>query len=163
MNNNLSELQKIQLKIFLEYIRVCDKLQLRYFLVEGTMLGAIRHKGFIPWDDDIDVAMPRADYEKFIQNANDIIDKRYKLTTHKDNEHYWMTAILWDTESKVELCNATEKISRNAWIDIIPLDGMPCGSIRQKIHYYHFYLYRALYQAGTKMKKSSTTAVSRER
>lgn len=67
--NKLSDLQKVQLDIFKEFIRVCNLLNLRYFLVEGSMLGAKRHNGFIPWDDDIDVAMPRKDYEIFLEKS----------------------------------------------------------------------------------------------
>lgn len=146
--NNLSGLQKVQLDIFKEFIRICDLLDLRYFLVEGSMLGAKRHNGFIPWDDDIDVAMPRKDYEVFLKKANSKLFTPYHLTTYKDKEHYWMTAILWNTDVRVQLSNATETITKFAWIDIIPLDGMPDNSILQKIHYIHFYLYRALFQAS---------------
>lgn len=146
--NKLSDLQKVQLDIFKEFIRVCNLLNLRYFLVEGSMLGAKRHNGFIPWDDDIDVAMPRKDYEIFLEKANSKFFAPYHLTTYKDKEHYWMTAILWNTDVRVQLNNATETIIKFAWIDIIPLDGMPDNSILQKLHYTHFYLYRVLFQAS---------------
>ena len=63
----MNPLQQKQLDILKAFIRVCDKHNLEYFLVYGTALGAIRHKGFIPWDDDIDVGMPRKDYEKYIE------------------------------------------------------------------------------------------------
>ena len=63
----LEQLHKIQLEILDEFIRICDKHNLEYYLVGGTLLGAIRHKGFIPWDDDIDVAMMRKDYDQFIK------------------------------------------------------------------------------------------------
>ena len=54
-------------EIYEEFAKICDKHGLRYYAFAGTLLGAIRHNGFIPWDDDLDVAMPRPDYEKFIQ------------------------------------------------------------------------------------------------
>ena len=129
---NLSDLQRAQLNLLSVFVSICESEKLRYYLVEGSMLGAIRHKGFIPWDDDIDVAMPRRDYEIFVHKANQLLCNQYKLTTHLDNDHYWMTAILWDNECKVKLSNAVESIIKNAWIDIIPLDGMPEKPIKQK-------------------------------
>ncbi len=60
------ETQLVQLNVLKTFADICDREGLTYFLYYGTLIGAIRHKGFIPWDDDIDVAMPRPDYEKFI-------------------------------------------------------------------------------------------------
>lgn len=61
--------QKVMLEILLEIHRVCEENNITYWLDAGTFLGAIRHKGFVPWDDDCDVAMPRKDYEKFLKIA----------------------------------------------------------------------------------------------
>ena len=63
----LREIQLAELEILIEFDRICKLHNLKYSLAAGTLLGAIRHKGFIPWDDDIDVCMPRPDYEKFIE------------------------------------------------------------------------------------------------
>ena len=146
MNPNLSELQVLQLNLLKEFVRVCNELGLRYYLVEGTMLGAKRHSGFIPWDDDIDVGMPRKDYLRFIEEAPKHLDKRYLVSNYDREDHYWMTVILFDTENKVKLKNASEEIVKYAWIDVIPLDGMPSGALKQKLHFKHFYMYRVLYQ-----------------
>ena len=62
----MNELQNKILEILKVFIKVCDKHNLKYYLKGGSVLGAIRHKGFIPWDDDIDVGMPRKDYDKFV-------------------------------------------------------------------------------------------------
>ena len=77
----MNPLQQKQLDILKAFIRVCDKHNLTYFLVYGTALGAIRHKGFIPWDDDIDVGMPRADYEKYIQLQSEYEGTPYFIQT----------------------------------------------------------------------------------
>ena len=63
---NLEEIHHIELDIMLDIDRVCRNNNLKYTIIGGTMIGAVRHKGFIPWDDDIDIAMPRRDYLKFI-------------------------------------------------------------------------------------------------
>ena len=63
--HKLSSLQRQDLEILKEFQQICNNNGLRYFVVAGSMLGAVRHHGFIPWDDDIDVAMPRTDYDRF--------------------------------------------------------------------------------------------------
>lgn len=63
--NNDQELKQIQIEMLREFIKICKDNDLRYFLLGGSCLGAVRHKGYIPWDDDIDVGMPRSDYKNF--------------------------------------------------------------------------------------------------
>ena len=71
----LEEHQGALYELLLEFDRVCKKLGISYTLFSGTLLGAVRHKGFIPWDDDLDVAMLREDYEKFLKHCDDILNK----------------------------------------------------------------------------------------
>ena len=74
------DLRKLQLKerdILKEFLRICRKYKLRYYCLGGTLLGAVRHQGFIPWDDDIDVAMPRKDFERFLKYAKEELADRY--------------------------------------------------------------------------------------
>ena len=67
--DSLQQCQREALEILLEFQRVCTKLGLKYYLTAGTLLGAVRHKGFIPWDDDIDVVMPREDYDRLVREG----------------------------------------------------------------------------------------------
>ena len=75
----LEKLHQVQLQILADFIKVCDKYDLPYFVVYGTAIGAVRHHGFIPWDDDIDVAMLREDYDEFCKVFQKELGKEYNL------------------------------------------------------------------------------------
>jgi len=79
----LIKLRKVEVEILDEFVRICEKNNFIYFLAYGTLLGAVRHKGFIPWDDDIDVAMPRNDYERFLDLFKENIDPNYCVLSYK--------------------------------------------------------------------------------
>ncbi len=84
----MNDLQQKQLEILKEFIRVCEKHNLTYFLVGGSCLGAARHKGFIPWDDDIDVGMPREDFDKYVELQKEYEGTKYFIQTWKSDPHY---------------------------------------------------------------------------
>ena len=79
MNHNLKIVQSEILKILKIFDEKCNEINLKYYIFYGTLLGAVRHKGFIPWDDDIDITMPREDYEKFISLYRDEFFRGYYL------------------------------------------------------------------------------------
>jgi lipopolysaccharide cholinephosphotransferase len=84
----LEKLQETMLELLDETVRICEAHGLAYFLIGGTLLGAVRHKGFIPWDDDLDIVMPRADYERFTDLCATELDGRYLFQTYRnDPEH----------------------------------------------------------------------------
>ena len=78
---DIREMQQIALDILIYLDKICEKYHLRYFIVDGTLLGAVRHKGFIPWDDDIDVWMPRKDYDKLAEIIEKDGSEYYKFYT----------------------------------------------------------------------------------
>ena len=84
----MNELQQVQLSILQEMDRVCRKNGIRYFLFSGTLLGAVRHKGFIPWDDDIDVVLLRDEYERFIHLPQEEFGPSYFLQTNGSDPEY---------------------------------------------------------------------------
>ena len=143
---NMDLLHQVDLDIVKEVVAICEKHGFTYFMLGGTMLGAIRHKGFIPWDDDIDLGMPRKDYDRFLEIAPKELSKHLKLVNyHTDPEyHYYITRIL-DTETKVE----EERIGNdnrytNASIDIFPVDGTPNNKVLRKIYFFRVLYHRAL-------------------
>src|SRR5574344_610969 len=80
-DDEIKSLKVIEVQLLDEFVRVCDLLHLTYFLCAGTLLGAVRHQGFIPWDDDIDVQMPRKDYEIFAKEASALLNSNYFLAS----------------------------------------------------------------------------------
>ncbi len=122
--DGLKEKELSLLKIFIE---ICEKNGLLYFAVGGTCLGAVRHKGFIPWDDDIDVAMPRGDYDKFVDLAQSQLPKGCFLQTHETDEDYRndYAKIRDSSTTFIETSVAKLHINHGVFIDIFPIDGMP--------------------------------------
>ena len=84
----LKKLQKTELEILKDFVKICDKYNLPYFATGGTAIGALRHQGFIPWDDDIDVCMLRKDYEKFMEAAPQEMGERYVFMTTETEPRY---------------------------------------------------------------------------
>lgn len=119
------ELQKHLLEMMRWFHEFCESHNLRYYALGGTMLGAIRHQGFIPWDDDLDVGMPREDYEKLYTLMKYQTGDRYMLETPYSDapEFNYCFSKLYDTETTL-VENLKYKIRRGLYIDIFPLDGM---------------------------------------
>ncbi len=120
----LNELQQAGLNILKVFITICKKYELTYYIYGGSLLGAIRHKGFIPWDDDVDIAMPRKDFEKFKEIQNELPDYMY-LDTVDRKGHCWTPARIMDTRMVLETGFAVNRANMNVWMDILIIDGVP--------------------------------------
>ena len=121
------KLKEVEIGLLKAFIEVCDNNHLQYYLVEGTCLGAIRHHGFIPWDDDIDVALPRADYNIFLKIAQRELPSYYFLQTiDTDPEYIANFAKIRDCRTTfIESSVKSRKINHGVYIDIFPLDNAP--------------------------------------
>lgn len=122
------QLKYVELELLKEFIRICENLELSYFAVQGTLLGAVRHKGFIPWDDDIDVGMPRTDYEVFVERAPELLPEYYFLQTfHTDPEFYHCFGKLRDNRTTFIENTACKlkRMNQGIFIDIFPFDYYP--------------------------------------
>ena len=121
------EHKKIQLDILKFVADFCEKKGLRYFLSDGTMLGAVRHKGFIPWDDDIDIKMPRPDYNRMMRIFNEECgSERYRLINPRDKDaHHYFVKIIDTKTVKIEVEHDYSTGFLGADIDIFPMDGSP--------------------------------------
>ena len=123
----LEEKKEISLDILLFFHDLCSKNDLHYFLAYGTLLGAVRHKGFIPWDDDVDVFMPRPDYERFKSLYNGSNDKYYLACVEKDRDYMFPFAKLEDLNT-ARVIRDNEIDHQGMGIDIFPLDGIPADN-----------------------------------
>lgn len=139
-----SELRKIQLlelDILKDFIRVCEENGLRYYAVGGTLLGAVRHTGFIPWDDDMDVAMPRKDYDKFLEIYRKKLSERYDVEHFSIQEDvYFYPLKIRDLETRVSEKRLDENAVSYLSIDVFPIDGYPNERFKQflyKLGYYY--------------------------
>lgn len=132
----VKELQQITLAMLKDIDRVCAEYDIPYYLGEGTMLGAVRHKGFIPWDDDIDLLMMRDDYERFLQIAPAAMGERYEIQHYTTMENCWTPLLkvrLITDDAKFRQSHIAHVTPNNGpMIDIFPLDNVPkLSSFRQ--------------------------------
>lgn len=133
----LKELQSIQLECLIELDRICRKHKIRYSLDGGTLLGAVRHKGFIPWDDDIDVIMLRRDYEKFYKICKTELDtSRFFLQEHRTDPYYCVGYPRIRRKNTVYQRAGHEhmKYQNGVFIDLFVLDNVPDNVMLRKLH-----------------------------
>lgn len=152
------ELKELQLDMLKEIDAFCKEKGLTYFLTYGTLIGAIRHSGYIPWDDDIDILMPRPDYEKFIGSYKS--DKSYVISDQLDTNYQYLFAKVSDRNT-VLIEDTAKRADVGAYIDVFPLDGLPDSEdegikhIKKKIFWVKLYDIKRLklyskYRAGYK-------------
>lgn len=129
---DIKKIQKAQVEILLEVDRICKKYDIKYLLFAGSLLGTVRHKGFIPWDDDIDICLLREDYNKFIEACKMDLDPKYFLQTYETDKNYIRqyakirknnTLFVQDNLSEIQ-------IHHGIFIDIFPMDNVLPNTFR---------------------------------
>lgn len=133
-NKLLRQVQLVQLEILKEVKRICDENDIAYSLEGGTLLGAIRHKGFIPWDDDLDISMVRTEYERFLKIAPEAIKPEYVVQSWYSDAGYGLPFAKVRKRNTLYLEKATEKAACNQgiFIDVFPYDEYPEDTAAQK-------------------------------
>lgn len=161
----IRELQLIQISLIKVFKEICETQNLRYCMLGGTMLGAVRHKGYIPWDDDADFGMPRPDYEIFLKLAKDYLPEDIQMLTFMDTPGYSYSFIrLADKKKKIKWAGRQTESIENLAIDIHPLDGLPNKPLRRKLHLARLMLLRMFctfctFDKTILLQKSGRTAI----
>ena len=142
-NTELRELQLLELDLLIKIDKICKENDIKYYICGGTVLGAIRHGGFIPWDDDIDIVMDRDNFNKF----NKVIEKYKKIkfkSYQKNKDYYFYIPIVYN--NKIDVINTSVKEEKivHPWIDVFVMDSVSNNKLIRKIEYYRCLYYRML-------------------
>lgn len=130
-------LQQEIFQIFLEVKQVCEKLNIEYFIMGGTALGAVRHGGFIPWDDDFDIGMTRENYDRFLSEAGKFLPSGLFLQTYQTEPHspFYFAKVRKDGTCFIERYCKNLPIHSGIYIDIFPYDALPDDEKQRKKYY----------------------------
>ncbi|MBQ8445584.1 MAG: LicD family protein, partial [Opitutales bacterium] len=153
------ELKQIQLGILDKVHEFCEKNGITYFLSSGTLIGAVRHKGYIPWDDDLDLYMPRADYDKFIKlfSANSPENTKL-LSLETDKKYQYPFAKVIDDRTEMVETAVGESFKIGVYIDVFPVDSVPDNFVASWIVYWFLTIVKkfSLYCVFAQSKKSQS-------
>lgn len=162
---SMSDIQKGAIQILKEIDNICNKLNIKYVLAYGTLLGAIRHKGFIPWDDDVDIMMPRKDYnilvKYFIENKEKLLPlKIFNTSTVK--EYPYMISRISDIRYELDVKNE-KKYGIGLFVDIYPIDGLGNDENKSKKLHNKASLYASMCFLSTRnsIKRENTKGICR--
>lgn len=146
MEEKLRPLQLTMLEILKVFDKFCREHDLKYSLYAGSLLGAVRHKGFIPWDDDLDVCMERNEYDRFVALWEQLSPEGYILQNKENTPAYWQSF------SKIRKAHTTflqedreaGKYHTGIFLDIFPLDRIPYGKLNRAVYKWHCMKYQLL-------------------
>jgi lipopolysaccharide cholinephosphotransferase len=132
------DIQSSILRNFRALHQFCENNGIKYYIIGGTLIGAVRHNGFIPWDDDIDIGMPRPDYDRFLKLADEFhnySEGRYKVCHVKnDDGYFYQFAKSYDTQTTA-IEAFMKPLVRGTWVDIFPIDGTFTNPFLRKLQH----------------------------
>lgn len=149
----LPKLHSCELMILKEVKRLCEENGIKYFIIAGTLLGAVRHGGFIPWDDDMDVGMLRDDYEKFVKLAKTDLGSQFFLQTPETDSAYGLNFAKIQLKDTVLVeASASNNAAKGISIDVFPFDAVPESDKETAKHKRRTYFLRRLLLAKQNYK-----------
>lgn len=153
-NISIKDVQKVELEILDELDRICKLRKIPYQLACGTLLGAVRHKGFIPWDDDIDVFMKRNDYERFLKEGSLELCDKYSLQSFVTDPDSVVHFVKLRKKGTVyaESGDSSSVVNKGIWIDIFPLDNVKPGTIAGWYQRFQVAIYYAIITSSVKSR-----------
>lgn len=131
---DIRTLQLHLLKMLKAVAAAFERHGLRWYMADGTLIGAVREKGFIPWDDDVDLAMPRPDYERLIAHSSEILPEPYEFVCYENNKKYPLHFGKIQDASTTLIERPHLYYLGGAYLDIFPIDGVPENALAQKLH-----------------------------
>lgn len=151
---DIKRLQNVHLEIADEIHRVCRVNKIDYSIVAGTLLGAIRHQGFIPWDDDFDIGMTRENYNKFLRSLDQSLDKNFYSMTLENNQNYGTPILkIMKKGTQVKEGNLPDTIKDyGIFIDVFPFDNVPNSRLKRFHHNISTEIYKKLLLAKSNYK-----------
>lgn len=164
--HTLSPLQQSILNIYKELKEVLDRNGLRYYAIGGTCIGAVRHQGFIPWDDDMDLAMPDADYKKFVSIARDVLPPHLEMLVRSDHPHDPTVAGRVFDKNSTFIEDHEKKYPdeyKGVFVDILPMKGLPEDEADRAVYFKKMKRYMRLNEkrrcSFTYLKRARTRAL----
>lgn len=141
----LKQLQKVDTETLKILVDIFERENLNYYIIAGSLLGAVRHKGFIPWDDDLDIGLPRPDYEKFLEFRKEWLPLNYLAENYStmDEYKYYITRV-YNKNVEVREIRGNSTETTYASIDLFPMDGTPNNKFLRKAFVFKIMFYRML-------------------
>ena len=140
--------QKVSLELLKTFADICNKYGIRYYVTGGTLLGAIRHKGFIPWDDDVDIDMPRKDFQHFLKISDEVV-KEYPfydvISLYRGND-FTIDVKFVDRRTKILVTDKYIPKKTYLGMDIVPIDGLPENFLVRTFHLFRLNIIKGFYK-----------------
>lgn len=150
ISSSMKKTWAIQLDLTNQVLRICERHGLSVWVAGGSLLGAIRHKGYIPWDDDIDLFMPRNDFDCFMAIAGSELVEPYFLESPYDSKDYYFSfARIRNRNTHVQHVIRDKIVDNGVFIDLFPLDGVSPSIFNMRIRFQRINIYKTLLRAYT--------------